>query len=272
MAGVRFVALANTGARLAATAPTPAPAVPFADVAADAGVGAAPPTEPVAPAPVVPRTTAFPAATAVPTTSPDQFVAPAADIPTGMTAGRAVGAREARPEPARDAEPSLFGAAPPATAPVAPPTTDAPPAVARATPAAPVAVQLTDGVTAHAHTLAATGEVEFRMRLDPPDLGQVRVNLIGSGEHVRGELVVADDAVRRMIESQLPELRQRLEAAGVTVQRFDVTTDTAGGGANPNGGSADRTPTELPPAAPAPRTARAWYAAPLPAGGLDVTV
>lgn len=246
MAGERFVALATTGARLAETAPAAAPAVPFADVARDAGV-----TPPVAAA-------------------PETITASA--VPTGTTAGLTIGAREALPEPARDIDPSSFGAALPVTAPVAPQTTDAPPAVARAAPATPVAVQLTDGVTAHAHTLAATGEVEFRMRLDPPDLGQVRVNLIGSGEHVRGELVVADDAVRRMIESQLPELRQRLEAAGVTVQRFDVTTDTTGGGANANGGSADRTPAEVQPAPAAPRPARAWYAAPAPASGLDVTV
>jgi hypothetical protein len=33
-----------------------------------------------------------------------------------------------------------------------------------------------------------------------------------------------------MIESQLPELRQRLEAAGITVQNFNVTTDPSGGG------------------------------------------
>jgi flagellar hook-length control protein FliK len=82
-------------------------------------------------------------------------------------------------------------------------------------------------------------------------------------------VLVADDAVRRMIESQLPELRQRLEAAGVNVQALDIATD-------PNtGGSRNPYQTESAPEF-APRTA----AAPAPrarinradAGSLDVTV
>ncbi len=336
VAGERFVALANTGARLAETAPTAAPAVPFADVARDAGitpptaasqqspslppqaatstqptpvttqpalplaqpvtvvaepVTVAPPVAPPSvtvtpqPAAVAPQTitapvTAYPAALAPsrPEMSTDVFVTPTAGIVTETATGRATRlAQTPVAELARDADTTLpQGVAVPApvTVPTSPQMTDAPPAVARSVPATPVAVQLTDGVVAHTRHLAATGEVEFRMRLDPPDLGQVRVNLVGSGDHVRGEVVVADDAVRRMIESQLPELRQRLEAAGVTVQRFDVTTssDFGGGSANPNGRSADRTPTDVPPVPTAARATRPWYAAPLPASGLDVTV
>jgi hypothetical protein len=110
------------------------------------------------------------------------------------------------------------------------------------------------------------------MRLDPPDLGPVRVNLVSDGSELRGHVVVADDAVRRMIESQLPELRQRLEAAGVNVQRFDVTADpNAGGNRNPY---RDAPPVPFEPGL-TPRPA----AAPIPpvrtrpaAGGLDVTV
>ena len=245
-----------------------------------------PPAEPVVPAPpaeprpVTAPVTAFPNVpdTSRPAVSADQFVAPVAGVVTESSAGRVTRPRADVLDLPRDADPRTLrdaAAAPPVTAPVALQTTDAPPAVARAAPTTPVAVQLTDGVVAHARHLAATGEVEFRMRLDPPDLGQVRVHLVGSGEHVRGEVVVADDAVRRMIESQLPELRQRLEAAGVTIQRFDVTTDAnaGGAGANPNGGSADRTPTDVPPATPAAaRPTRPWYTTPLPSSGLDVTV
>jgi hypothetical protein len=42
-----------------------------------------------------------------------------------------------------------------------------------------------------------------------------------------------------MIESQLPELRQRLEQAGVTVGQFSVATDpnTGGNGQSSRGGS-----------------------------------
>ncbi|HEX4607552.1 MAG TPA: hypothetical protein VH092_05035, partial [Urbifossiella sp.] len=80
------------------------------------------------------------------------------------------------------------------------------------------------------------------------------------------------------IESQLPELRQRLEAAGVTVQRFDVTTDPSGGGGS--GGAAARDdgtarqtlPDTTPATAPTARATRSWYGGSSPASGLDVTV
>lgn len=115
--------------------------------------------------------------------------------------------------------------------------------------AQPVAVQVADEVVTHAKAVARDGTVEFHMRLDPPELGQVRVHLIADGDAVRGQVVVADDSVRRMIESQLPELRQRLEAAGVTVQQFDVSTGSGSGGGNAHYG--DYSPSFAPaPAAP----------------------
>ncbi|MBX9581944.1 MAG: flagellar hook-length control protein FliK, partial [Gemmataceae bacterium] len=106
------------------------------------------------------------------------------------------------------------------------------PATAPARP--PAAVQVADGVVAHARTLDRDGTVEFRLRLDPPELGRVYVRLLADGDAVRGHVVVADEAVRQVIESQLPELRQRLEAAGLSVGRFDVSADPgADGRGNP---------------------------------------
>jgi flagellar hook-length control protein FliK len=95
------------------------------------------------------------------------------------------------------------------------------------------------------------------------------VKLVASGDELRGQVLVADDAVRRTLESQLPELRHKLEAAGVTVQSLDVATD-------PNGGSRDERD-ERPPFAPPvpresepPRRPRAIVAPRV--GALDVTV
>ncbi len=116
--------------------------------------------------------------------------------------------------------------APNAPAPNGPPAPRATEAVQTAAPA----VQIADAIVTHASTVERGGATEFRMRLDPPELGPVRVRLIASGDSIHGQVVVSDDAIRRMIESQLPELRQRLEAAGVTVQTFDVTTDAGTGG------------------------------------------
>ncbi|HEY1186494.1 MAG TPA: flagellar hook-length control protein FliK, partial [Gemmata sp.] len=135
----------------------------------------------------------------------------------------------------------------------------------------PVA-QVADGIITHAHVATREGATEFRMRLDPPELGPVRIRLTSDGDAINGQVVVSSDAVRRMIESQLPELRQRLEAAGVTVQNFDVATDTSSGAgsdtSNNWGGYRSEFPADPVRPAAAPITARTRAAR--AAGAIDV--
>jgi len=169
----------------------------------------------------------------------------------------------------RAADPTAAGTGSPLPVPTAaaPASTPAASPTATATPA--VAVQVADGIVAHARVLDRDGATEFRLRLDPPELGRVHVRLVTDADGLRGQVVVADDAVRRMIESQLPELRQRLEAAGVTVQRLDVSTDPGTGGpGNPYRGSS------TPEFAPLSRTAdpRRPAGRAAVAGRVDVTV
>lgn len=108
------------------------------------------------------------------------------------------------------------------------------------------ATQISDTWITHADVRAKDGGHEFHLRLDPPELGEVRVRVHSSADGVRAELTVTSDAVRAMIESQIPELRQRLQDGGVTVSQFDVTTNT------PGGDSSARNPYREPP----PREAR----------------
>jgi hypothetical protein len=132
----------------------------------------------------------------------------------------------------------------------------------------PVAALLGDAIVSQARVIERAGRHEFQLRLDPPELGEVKVRVLAMGDKIEARLVVSDDAVRRLIESQLPELRQRLEQAGVSVPKFDVTTD--GGRANTGGDAWDRPQ----PPAPQPRPAAPSAAptAPSAAGGrLDVT-
>ncbi len=233
--GERFAALASAGAQLAASGPPASVAFAntLAQVAAPALAGAAP------------------SGTVLPLTNIDSALAP----------------------PSLQAADDAAGVAPTGTAPL-PPL----PALDRGAPAAPAAVpatpaaQVAEAVVVHSHVLERDGVVEFRMRLDPPDLGRVQIRLITRGDEVYGQVLVADDAVRRLIESQLPELRQRLEAAGVNIQRFDVATDSGTGGnqsayrefAGP--ALAPRVPTGVPAPAPQARVGR------FEAGSLDVTV
>ncbi len=102
-------------------------------------------------------------------------------------------------------------------------------AVADTRPSLTPASQIGDTWITHAEVQSRGGDHEFRLRLDPPELGEVRVRVHSSADGVRAELTVASDAVRAMIESQIPELRQRLQDGGVSVSQFDVTTNTPGG-------------------------------------------
>lgn len=178
--------------------------------------------------------------------------------------------RRQEPRDARDA--AQAAALPPtfSTAPAPNSVTAAQTTAAVRTPD-PVA-QVADGIVTHAHVAIRAGETEFRMRLDPPELGPLKIRLTSDGDSIHGQVVVSNDAIRRMIESQLPELRQRLEAAGVAVQNLDVSTDAnpgAGAGAGNTWGGyrsefpADSVRQSAGPLGARPRAAR-------PAGAIDI--
>ncbi len=90
-------------------------------------------------------------------------------------------------------------------------------------PTAP-AVQLADSIVTHASLTERDGKVEFQIRLDPAELGPVKIKLVAVGDRLTAEVVVSSDAVRQMVESQLPDLRQRLADAGLNVPTLEVST------------------------------------------------
>jgi hypothetical protein len=94
-------------------------------------------------------------------------------------------------------------------------------------PASP-ATQIAQAIIEHGHLTRHTDTVDFRIRLDPPDLGTVEVHLRAKGDTVMARLIVAEDAARHVLADQLPALRDRLAEAGVRVSELDVTT----GGSN----------------------------------------
>jgi flagellar hook-length control protein FliK len=108
-----------------------------------------------------------------------------------------------------------------------------------------IADQIKAAVLAEGDSLRRPGRTEIHVQLDPPDLGRVRLHLTTSDERVSGRLVVEAEAVRALIESRLPELRQRLEAAGIELGRFDVARDgtgQSGAGQDPQTPNAPRLP------------------------------
>ena len=63
---------------------------------------------------------------------------------------------------------------------------------------------------------------EINIKLDPPSLGSVRMNVSTTGESVRTTIVTENHFVKQVIESQLPQLRDSLANQGIKVDHFSV--------------------------------------------------
>jgi len=80
-----------------------------------------------------------------------------------------------------------------------------------------------------ASIMTSQGRTEVRVRLRPPELGTVHVELSSDRTNVLEARIVAErEEVRELIERNLPELRQALQGAGVHVGDFDVSTQDSG--------------------------------------------
>jgi len=79
------------------------------------------------------------------------------------------------------------------------------------------------------------GQSEIHLKLDPPSLGSVRMNVAAIGDQVRAVIITDHHAVKQVIESQLSELRSSLAGQGMKVDSFTVLVggQDAGGGSRP---------------------------------------
>ena len=67
-----------------------------------------------------------------------------------------------------------------------------------------------------------------RIRLDPPSLGHLRIEIRMSGDTVRVRLSAETADAQRTLTSQLSELRASLEEHGLRLERIDITTPSRG--------------------------------------------
>lgn len=81
-------------------------------------------------------------------------------------------------------------------------------------------------VQTHGNDLAANRPVEVQLRLDPPELGMVRVHLRVTDDSVSIRFIAGDEAVTRLLETQLPDLRQSLAERGLSFAQCDVSCDS----------------------------------------------
>ncbi len=71
------------------------------------------------------------------------------------------------------------------------------------------------------------GGKQLVIRLDPPDLGQIRVILQVRGNEVQAVLRTPDENTSHALHEQLSQLRTQLESQGLKVTRLEVQTDAA---------------------------------------------
>lgn len=88
--------------------------------------------------------------------------------------------------------------------------------------------QVREVVLSHVAETRRAGRVDLHVRLEPPELGTVRLHLTASADGISGHVVVHEEAARTVLEQQLPELRVKLVEAGVNVGRLDVSRDNTG--------------------------------------------
>lgn len=65
-----------------------------------------------------------------------------------------------------------------------------------------------------------------RLRLAPPEMGSVRVEMRINRQQVQGRVVAETEAASAALREHLPDLRARLESFGMQVERLDVETDS----------------------------------------------
>jgi len=63
---------------------------------------------------------------------------------------------------------------------------------------------------------------EIKIRLDPPSLGTIRMNVTTAGDSVRTVVIAESHAVKQIIENNLTQLRDSMQGQGLKVDSFTV--------------------------------------------------
>jgi len=114
--------------------------------------------------------------------------------------------------------------------------------------------QVSAAMEARAGELTAGQPVEVHLRLDPPELGMIRVHLRLSDEGVSVRFIAGDEAVTKLLESQLPDLRQSLAERGLSFMQCDVSSGNSQQQSSSFGPDSDQ-----PTFAPRTVAPRSWF-------------
>ncbi|MEC5188583.1 flagellar hook-length control protein FliK [Geobacillus thermodenitrificans] len=72
------------------------------------------------------------------------------------------------------------------------------------------------------------GAAQLVIRLHPEHLGTVTVKMVHEGGKLAAKLLVANEAVKELLQAHLPQLAQLLDASHITVEKWTVWTDFEG--------------------------------------------
>jgi flagellar hook-length control protein FliK len=89
------------------------------------------------------------------------------------------------------------------------------------------ATRVTDRVVKSLNTIAANRGGTVTLRLTPPDLGTLRIQVTMSGGSVQATFEASTAAVGRVIEQNAATLRHSLEGQGLQVERINVQVNTS---------------------------------------------
>ena len=89
-------------------------------------------------------------------------------------------------------------------------------------------MKLLDQVAEQIRVNVSEGISSMEMQLNPENLGKIFVNITSKEGVIHAQLAASNEAVRTALESQLADLRQNLNQAGVKVDAVEVTVASHG--------------------------------------------
>jgi flagellar hook-length control protein FliK len=94
--------------------------------------------------------------------------------------------------------------------------------------AANVVQQLGEALRIHAETILGDGQTEFRLQVEPPELGTLQIHLVGTDTRLSARVVASEEMTQRFLEQHADALRERLESSGLVLDRLDIGWEGGG--------------------------------------------
>ncbi len=96
---------------------------------------------------------------------------------------------------------------------------------------------------------------QIKLRLSPPELGSMKIEITMHGGTMTAHVETETSAARNMLLDNLPALRQRLADQNIKIEKFDIDLRDQSGGGDPSGSGFADPRNQMPHYAPRMNTA-----------------